>query len=162
MFLLTISIINLFPIKAIGSGEIINRMVYNNKTPQYLKINFMEEVKNNESQKTADEKSEDVLVFDSQDIADNKGTAALSYFFILVLIPLLAKPGSKFAQAHARQGLLLCIIEIVAAFLFWIPVLGWLLALAILAAVICGIIQALSGKYSTLPLLGAYAEKIKI
>lgn len=111
---------------------------------------------NNELPKTTEPK------FDSQDIADNKGTAALSYFFILALIPFLARRSSKFAQMHARQGLLLCLIEIIAAFLFWIPVLGWVLVLVILAAVIYGLTQSLSGKYSPLPLLGVYAEKIKI
>lgn len=112
--------------------------------------------KNNELSKMTGPK------FDPTDIAENKGTAALSYFFILVLIPLLVRRSSKFAQAHARQGLLLCVIEIIAAFLFWIPVLGWVLVLAILAAAIYGLAQSLSGKYSPLPLLGVYAEKIKI
>lgn len=116
----------------------------------------MEEIKNNEATKTVNEK------FDSGDVADNKGTAALSYFFILVFIPLFTKRRSKFAQAHARQGLFLCLAEIVVAFIFWIPVLGWLLALAILIAVISGIIQALNGKYFPLPFIGGYIEKIKI
>ena len=117
----------------------------------------MEEIKNNKIL-AENEKSN----FDLNDAENNKGTAALSYFFILVLIPLFIRRSSRFVQAHVRQGLLLCVVEIIAAFVFWVPVLGWLLALAILAAAIYGISQALSGKYSPLPILGVYAEKIKI
>lgn len=116
----------------------------------------MEEIRNNELPKTVNEK------FNSGDVADNKGTAALSYFFVLVFIPLFTKRRSGFVQAHARQGLFLCLAEIIVAFIFWIPVLGWLLALAILIAAISGIIQALNSKYSPLPFIGGYIEKIKI
>jgi len=70
--------------------------------------------------------------FDPKDIEENKGVAALSYLFILFLIPLLTRKNSKFSQAHAKQGLILCIMEIIASFFIWIPILGWLLEILIL------------------------------
>jgi len=114
-----------------------------------------------EYQKT-ENKKEETLVFDSKDVQENKGVAALSYLFILFLVPLLTKRNSKFAQMHAKQGLILCIIEIIASFFYWIPFLGWFLSLVIAVVAIYGIIQALSGKYWPIPLIGTYAEKIKI
>jgi len=113
-----------------------------------------------EYQKTEDKK--EALVFDSKDVQENKGVAALSYLFILFLVPLLTKRNSKFAQTHAKQGLILCIIEIIVSFFYWIPFLGWLLSLIIAVVAIYSIIQALSGKYWPIPLIGTYAEKIKI
>jgi len=102
------------------------------------------------------------LVFDPKDIEENKGVAALSYLFILFLVPLLTRKNSKFSQVHVKQGLMLCVLEIVATFFVWIPVLGWLLEGLILAVVIYAIIETLSGRYWCIPLIGPYAEKIKI
>ena len=50
--------------------------------------------------------------FDVADIRDNKVYAILSYIGILVLVPLIAAPNSKFARFHANQGLVLLIGEI--------------------------------------------------
>ena len=50
--------------------------------------------------------------FDAADIRDNKVYAILSYIGILVLVPLIAAPNSKFARFHANQGLVLLIGEI--------------------------------------------------
>ncbi|EKD47008.1 MAG: hypothetical protein ACD_66C00259G0004, partial [uncultured bacterium] len=44
---------------------------------------------------------------DKKDIEDNKVLAALSYIFILCFVPLLLARDSKFAQYHAKQGLVL-------------------------------------------------------
>ena len=41
------------------------------------------------------------------DVEANKTVAALSYISILFLVPLLGKRDSKFAQFHAKQGLIL-------------------------------------------------------
>ena len=47
------------------------------------------------------------IEFDNQDIQNNKIMAILSYFGILVLVPILAAKESKFARFHANQGLIL-------------------------------------------------------
>ncbi|MBI5621790.1 hypothetical protein HY933_02935 [Candidatus Falkowbacteria bacterium] len=99
---------------------------------------------------------------DSQDINDNKLIAALSYVWVLFLIPLLAKRDSKFCQFHAKQGLLLFLVEVVGWLVFWIPIIGWLLFLAVVVVAIIGILKALSGQYWELPVLGEYAKKINL
>ena len=50
--------------------------------------------------------------FDSTDIAENKAAAALSYFGILVIVPLFMAKGSKYARWHAGQGLALFAVSI--------------------------------------------------
>lgn len=95
---------------------------------------------------------------DEQDIQQNKLWALLGYLGILCLVPLLAKKESKFAQFHAKQGLLVFI----AWFFVWIPVLGWLLGIALFFAWIIAVINVLSGKYWKIPVIGDYAEKINI
>lgn len=99
---------------------------------------------------------------DDQDIRENKIIAALSYLGILVLIPLLAKRESKFAQFHAKQGLVMLIIFVVGWVIFWIPVIGWALWIAAIVLDIIGLIQALSGKYWEMPVVGGLAKKINI
>lgn len=95
---------------------------------------------------------------DEQDIRDNKLWALLSYLGILFLIPLLAKKDSKFAQFNAKQGLLMFILW----FFVWIPILGWLLGIALFIIWIIAVINVLSGKYWKAPVIGDYAEKINI
>ncbi|MBU4315234.1 DUF4870 domain-containing protein [Patescibacteria group bacterium] len=109
-------------------------------------------------------------VIDKKDVEDNKVLAALSYVFLLCFIPLLLAKDSKFAQYHAKQGLVLFIVEaivMIASNIFiFIPVFGWLvimvayLLVAILA--IIGILKALEGTYWEMPVLGEYAKKLKI
>lgn len=101
-------------------------------------------------------------VSDEKDIEDNKLIAALSYLGILVLIPLLAKKESKFAQFHAKQGLVFLGVFILGMFVFWIPLIGWILWLAVVVLDIIAIVQALSGKYWKVPVIGDLAKKINI
>lgn len=88
----------------------------------------------------------------SKDIDQNRSIAALSYVWALFLIPMLIKRDSKFCQFHAKQGLILFLGEIIAAYVWflWFP-------LGILA--IIGFIQAMTGKYYRLPLIADLAEK---
>jgi len=101
-----------------------------------------------------------------KDIDENKLMAVLSYFGILVLIPLLAKKESPYAQFHAKQGLVLLIFGIALGIIAVIPFLGWIAAvvgsLAYLVFWVMGIINALGGKMNELPLIGQYASKINI
>jgi uncharacterized membrane protein len=99
-----------------------------------------------------------VPISDEQDIRENKIWALLSYFHVLFLIPLLAKRDSKFAQFHAKQGLLMFVLW----FFVWIPILGWLLALALFIIWIMAVINVLQGRYWKAPVIGDYAEKLNI
>ena len=96
------------------------------------------------------------------DIEENKAIAAIGYIWILCFVPLLLKRDSKFAQHHAKQGLILFIVEVILAFLFWIPFIGWLLSLGTIILAIMGILQALQGNYWEMPLIGQFAKKLNI
>lgn len=94
----------------------------------------------------------------ANDVEENKLWAVLGYLGILCLIPLLGKKDSPFAQYHAKQGLVLLLGWVV----FWVPVIGWIIWLGVALLSILGIINALSGKTTPLPLVGSYAEKLNI
>lgn len=99
------------------------------------------------------------------DIEENKVIAAIGYLGILFLVPLLLKKESKFALFHAKQGLVLFIVEVILMILGWIPILSFLVFLiwiGVVVLIVMGIVQALQGQYWKMPLLGDYAEKIKI
>lgn len=94
----------------------------------------------------------------SKDVEENKLWAVLGYLGILCLIPLLGKKDSPFAQYHAKQGLILLLGWIVS----WVPFIGWLVWFGVAILSIIGIINALGGKMTPLPLVGSYAEKLNI
>ncbi|MBQ7060276.1 MAG: hypothetical protein IJM85_00685 [Clostridia bacterium] len=105
--------------------------------------------------------------FDPQDVQKNKAMGVLAYLSWLIIIPLLAAKDSKFARFHCNQGLVLAIAEtlcwIVVKIFGGIPVIGWvlrvavgLLDLAFLVLAVMGIVNAASGKAKELPLLGSF------
>ncbi|MFH0923794.1 MAG: DUF4870 domain-containing protein [Candidatus Falkowbacteria bacterium] len=96
------------------------------------------------------------------DIEANKTLAALSYAWILCLVPLLGRRDSKFAQFHAKQGLVLFIIEIIAGLIFWVPLFGQLLMLAIAVVAVMGIIKALNGEWWKIPYIYEWSKKINL
>lgn len=102
---------------------------------------------------------------DAKDIEENKGLAAISYLWILFLIPLLGKKDSAYCQFHAKQGLALLVFWIASGMIMMIPVLGWFVGgigyfVAIVFAIM-GIINALSGKCCELPWIGGWFKNIK-
>ena len=107
---------------------------------------------------------------DKDDVEDNKVIAAIGYLWILCLVPLLAKKGSKFAQFHGKQGLVLTVVSIilwvVGFILVFIPIIGWLILfvawITIIVLAVMGIIKSLNGEYWEMPILGEYAKKIKL
>ncbi len=106
-------------------------------------------------------------------IEEGKIFAFIGYWGLLFLVPILAKKDNKFAVFHGKQGMVACIaaiaVLIVMHILLIIPYLGlvlyyilWLVVLVICVFDIIGMIQALTGKYWKMPILGDIAEKIKI
>ena len=88
----------------------------------------------------------------------NKLMAAISYIWILFLVPLFAAKDDAFARFHANQGLLLFLVSIVLGIIAIIPFVG-----AIISAIggvvtfifmILGIINALKGEMKPLPFIG--------
>jgi len=119
--------------------------------------------------KTIDRTSE----FDPADIEANRIYGALSYLWILFLVPLFACPKSAFGKFHANQGLVVFLIEIVLNVIFaiastilgLIPILGAIavtllglvqsvINLAMFILVIYCLIQALNSKVIELPFIG--------
>jgi len=111
----------------------------------------MAKEKNNEKQ---DKKQDDVQ--------KNKNIAALSYVFILFLVPLLLKRDSEFVQFHARQGLVLFIVELLAGMVSWFPVFGQLLMLLLLVVSIIAILKTLEGEKWEIPFIYEWSKKINL
>ena len=107
---------------------------------------------------------------EKKSIDEGKGLAWLSYLGILLLIPLLVNKDNEYSKFHVKQGIVLLICWIISSvasiILAFIPIIGWLISAAIwiflFVIMIMGIIKALSGKTELLPMIGKYAEKIKI
>ena len=87
------------------------------------------------------------MTSDPKDVEENKAIACLSYLGVLCLIPLLAKKDSKYAQAHAKQGLVMMIAMVLAA----IPFVGWVWGAIVLVLEIIALVNCLSGKYWQIP-----------
>jgi fumarate reductase subunit D len=99
-------------------------------------------------------------------ISENHILAALSYLWLLFLIPLLTKKEDPYCQFHAKQGLVLFLFSLLIVVIGVLPVLGWLVSffgwLFVSILSIVGFIYALMGKEWEMPVLGKYAKKIKL
>ncbi len=117
------------------------------------------------------------IVFQSEDVNQNKVYGILSYLGILFLIPLLAAKESLYARFHTNQGLVLFLAEMILAIagriISWIlgtlinvvtlGLLGWVIPTIInlivvvisLIFVILGIVNACSGEPKKLPIIGS-------
>lgn len=119
----------------------------------------------NDIQNTADHSSG----FDPADIEDSKVLSLFAYLGLLFLIPLLARPNSRYARFHTNQGIVLFLLDI----LVWVAgivlnvltlrlfplfvmvrLIMTLLNLGLLALSILGIVNAVTGKAKELPLIG--------
>lgn len=90
--------------------------------------------------------------------SDSNTNAALSYIWIISVIMIVTKKNDEFVMFHAKQGLILFI----ASFLWFIPVVGWILDILIVICIIIGFIKAMAGERYKLPVVGDLAEKIKL
>jgi len=92
------------------------------------------------------------------DVELNKAVAALSYLWILFLVPLLLKRNSEFAQFHAKQGLVLFI----GSLLTIIPVIGWVLSLVLIVISVISIVKTLNGEWFKIPFVYEWSEKFNL
>lgn len=92
---------------------------------------------------------------------ESKLFAALSYFSVLSLIPLLFRRDDDYAMYHARQGLALLIYGVVADLLAALPVIGWVFSLFRVFCIFKGVGNAISGIRAPLPYIGKYGERFK-
>jgi uncharacterized membrane protein len=98
----------------------------------------------------------------NSDIEINKNISALSYIWILCLVPLLGKKNSKFAQFHAKQGLVLFIIESIAGLLVWFPFFGQLIMLILIVISVMGIVKTYNGEWWKIPFIYEWSKKINL
>ena len=108
----------------------------------------------------------DTGVYTKEDIENNKFIAALSYFGLLVLIPLLAKRDSPYCQFHAKQGLVLLIAWVLLSFISVIPILGWIVGILgsifLFVLFIIGLVNSLGGEAKELPAIGQFGDKFNL
>lgn len=91
----------------------------------------------------------------SNDVAENKDLAALSYAWVLAVFLFFWKKDSPFVRFHARQGIVLFILSIVVWF---IPFVSRILELFVLAFCIFGFLAAAQGQWKDLPIIGDIAS----
>ena len=114
----------------------------------------------------ADDPIEEAKRAADPEVEDGKFFAAVGYIFILCLVPLVLKKENKFAIFHGKQGLVLLILEVAAAIIKVIPVLGP--AVATVAFVVfgilslVGIVKVLTGDYWEMPVICDIAKKINL
>lgn len=100
------------------------------------------------------------------DVDEAKFFAAVGYISILCLVPLVLKKGNKFAAFHGKQGLVLLILEVAAAILKVVPVIGPVIAAFAFVAFgilsLVGILKVLAGEYWEMPVIYDIARKINL
>lgn len=101
---------------------------------------------------------------------------AIAYVTVFCFVPYLLRPDHPFPRFHAKQGILLLFLEVVAGLALWvieitigrIPFLGLLVLilarlavwLPILGLAILGFTRALAGESLPLPWIGRYDEMV--
>jgi uncharacterized membrane protein len=101
----------------------------------------------------ADNTAKKTVEVTKKDIEENKMMAVVAYLGLIGLIVVLATGShnkSQFVKFHVNQALPLMIASLLGA----IPVLGWIIAVAVLVLWIMGIIAAAQGEMKRLPITG--------
>jgi len=89
---------------------------------------------------------------------EDKTVAIVSYLTLIgfiVAIVLNSNKKTKLGAYHLRQMLGLFLTSLVCI----IPILGWLLAIAILVLWVMGLMSAINGQMKPVPMLGAMYQK---
>jgi len=102
---------------------------------------------------------------DLNEIKQGAPFAALSYVFCFWILTFILKKDNQFAYFHARQGIVLFIGEIACVVFAFIPILGGLfkfLLLVLMCFSLYGIYLSLTGKMTSLPVVGDIAQKLVV
>ena len=89
----------------------------------------------------------------------NKLFAVLSYISILFVLPYLLCRTDEFAMFHARQGMILCVVSVIAEALGSLLGLGWVATLLRIYFILKGAGNAANGKMEPLPYIGGFFSK---
>lgn len=109
--------------------------------------------------------------YDPEDIAMFKRISIVAYLGLLVLIPILCFPKSRFTRYHSNQGLTLAIIEVVfyiimgilnillvrmRFFLILLGIIAFAGSVVVIYLMVVGIINAAKGRARELPVIGKF------
>ncbi len=96
---------------------------------------------------------------------ESRMAAVMAYIPFLCFVPLMKMRDDKYAFFHARQGLILFFLEVVA-FVFSFPHLSQLfwtaMIIGCIGAAVAGIMFAMQGRTHKLPIIGDIAERLRI
>jgi uncharacterized membrane protein len=101
-------------------------------------------------------------------VQDDRFWGFLAIFLGIIgfLIVLITKRNSEYAMYYAKQSLVLFIVGICIGVVAIVPILGWIIAFVgwpiMLVLWIIGLVRALSGEMKPIPIVGKYADKIKL
>lgn len=90
----------------------------------------------------------------------------LNYLGILVVVSLLIRWNDEFNQFHARQGLMLFVVEMITIVLSALPFIGQLIGFICwplwLVLSVIGINNVVNNKKVPLPILGELIDRIQV
>ena len=104
----------------------------------------------------------------STDVEEGRAWAFIGVFLGLIgfVLILLAKRENKYAMYYGKQGLVLTIAGIIISFVSAIPFIGWVIGfigwIILLILWIMGLVYSISGEEKEIPIIGEFANKIKI
>ena len=90
--------------------------------------------------------------------------AAMSYFGVLSLVPLVINRDDSYVQFHARQGVVLWMWEVLAIYTLLVPAVGQLffrlsVMLCLILSVV-GVLSVLLGRAWKFPIIGDWAARL--
>lgn len=120
-----------------------------------------------EAKKAVNDVDDHTSEFTKEEIENGKGMAVLSYIGILCLIPYFAEKNNKYVIFHAKEGLNLFLLSVIAgtvsSFLVLIPLLGLILVIVPFAVsimqivlMVLGIVNVANGQAKELPIINKF------
>ena len=101
--------------------------------------------------------------YNEKQVMEGKIFAVLSYLSILCIIPLVLKKDNQFTLVHAKQGLVLFVMEvgvfIISVIFEWI-FRPFIFIFGVLS--LWGIVEALRGRELKLPVISEIADRITL
>jgi len=87
--------------------------------------------------------------------------AILSYITLIgwvIALVLNSQKKTSLGSFHIRQSLLITLAGIVGSFIFWIPVIGWILWILLVIIWVMGLVSAINKQEKEVMILGKLAQ----
>jgi uncharacterized membrane protein len=102
--------------------------------------------------------------YTEKEIEEGRFFAVISYISFLCIISLSLKRNNRFALLHAKQGLVLFVLEVATFIISIIPFVGAVIKVAGIIIFtllsLLGILQALTAKEMRIPVISDIADKV--